>query len=87
MKNINTNDLLKNFSVSGDKWIYKGDLPCVIDFYATWCVPCKGMETILNDVSIDHKDINFFKVDVEEEPDLSRIFSIKSFELNRTGRQ
>lgn len=78
MENISTNDLLKEFNLNGDKWSYKGETPCVIDFYATWCGPCKGIETVLNDLSKEHSNIKFYRVDVEEEYELSRIFSIKS---------
>ncbi|AET38239.1 Trx3p Ecym_2518 [Eremothecium cymbalariae DBVPG len=44
----------------------------LIDFYATWCGPCKAISPHIANLSQEFKDINFYKVDVDENPDIAR---------------
>jgi len=78
MTEIKTNELLsKGFEVNNGKWKYTGT-NCVLDFYSSWCNPCKNQELILNESSKNFKDVQFYKINVEEEYELAEIFSIKS---------
>lgn len=49
----------------------------VVDFFTTWCGPCKMMGPILEKIATSLPNINFYKVDVEEEPKLGSDFKIK----------
>ncbi len=50
----------------------------VIDFWATWCGPCKMMSPVVEEVAKDYSDIKVCKVNVDEEPELSNAFKIVS---------
>ena len=62
----NFNDFIKNNSL------------CVVDFWATWCGPCRMLAPILEDVSETRDDAKFLKVDVDENYDLAKSFGIMS---------
>lgn len=60
-------------------WKYAGELPCLIDFYADWCSPCKMVAPILEELAVEYKGkINIYKVDTEEEQELAGVFGIRS---------
>ncbi len=61
------------------EWKYLGSKPCIIDFYASWCAPCRMLNPILDEVEKEYGDkINIFKVNTESESELSLVFGIKS---------
>jgi thioredoxin len=61
------------------EWKFEGDLPCLIDFYADWCGPCKMVAPILEELATEYKDkINIYKVDTEDQQELAGIFGIRS---------
>ena len=63
-------------------WKYIGDKPCVIDFYATWCGPCKQLAPILDELEQKHKgDVIFKRVDVDQEPDLANEFHVEAIPM------
>lgn len=68
-----------NYEKNPQKWEYLGDKPCIIDFYADWCGPCKMVAPVLEELSMEYKDnIYIYKVDTEAEQELSAIFGIRS---------
>ncbi len=72
--------LKKVFNYEENKdWKYEGDLPCIIDFYADWCGPCKMVAPVLEELSKEYEGkINIYKVDTEHERELSAAFNIRS---------
>jgi thioredoxin len=67
-----------NYSVSKE-WDYKGDLPAVIDFYADWCMPCKMVAPLLNQLSKEYDGkVKFYKVNTEKDPEVAKVFGISS---------
>lgn len=60
-------------------WDYVGDKPAIIDFYATWCSPCRELAPTLEALAAEYgDDIYVYKVDVDKEPDIARVYGIKS---------
>jgi thioredoxin len=60
-------------------WKFSGELPCIIDFYADWCGPCKMVAPILEDLSREYAGkVNIYKVDTEQEQELAAMFGIRS---------
>ncbi len=70
----------KVFDYAHEKdWKYLGDKPCVIDFYTTWCGPCKRLAPIMEELSQQYKGkVAFFKADTEQERELAYVFQISS---------
>ena len=61
------------------EWQFEGKLPCLIDFYADWCQPCKMVAPILAELAEEFKGkINIYKVDTEDQQELSGAFGIRS---------
>lgn len=48
------------------------------DFYADWCGPCKTQDPILEEVEEDWHDVEFEKIDVDEEKDIANDYSVRS---------
>ena len=72
--------LEKVFNYEKNKeWNFEGELPCLIDFYADWCQPCKMVAPILEELSEEYDGkINIYKVDTEDQQELSAAFGIRS---------
>lgn len=72
--------LTKVFDYEKSKeWNFAGELPCIIDFYADWCGPCKMVAPVLEDLSKEYAGkINVYKVDTEVEQELASVFGIRS---------
>lgn len=81
MEKLTKNTFLeKVFDFEKNKeWKFEGKLPCLIDFYADWCGPCKMLSPILDELSKEYEGkINIYKVDTEAEQELSAAFGIRS---------
>lgn len=61
------------------EWKFSGELPCIIDFYADWCGPCKMVTPILEQLSNEYKGkIDIYKIDTDQEQELAAVFGIRS---------
>ena len=61
------------------QWSFAGDKPCIIDFYADWCRPCKMVAPIMEELAEKYKgQITIYKVNTDQERELAQFFSIRS---------
>ena len=68
-----------NYEKNPDKWVYEGSLPCIVDFYADWCGPCKTISPILAELAEQYKGkIIIYKINVDKEKELAGAFGIQS---------
>lgn len=71
-------DRIFNYEKNKD-WKYEGSKPCLIDFYADWCGPCKMVSPVIEELAKDYEGkLDVFKIDTEAELELSAAFGIRS---------
>ena len=62
-----------------EEWVFAGSRPGIIDFYTTWCGPCKMMAPMVESLAGKYAGkIDFYKVDIDQEPELASVFGIRS---------
>lgn len=62
------------------EWDYKGDRPAIIDFYATWCGPCKRLAPVLVELQSEYGEkIQIYKVDAEKNRELAAAFGVSAY--------
>jgi len=61
LKELNKESFKKrvhNYELDKEEWNFQGDKPCIIDFYADWCQPCKMLAPILEDIAKEYEGKN-----------------------------
>ena len=67
-----------NFELNKE-WKFEGKTPCMIDFYADWCGPCKMVAPVLEELQKEYgENLVIYKVNTEDERELSALFGIQS---------
>ena len=60
-------------------WTFEGEIPCIIDFYADWCGPCKMVAPVLEELAKEYEGkVDIYKVDTEAQQELAGLFGIRS---------
>jgi thioredoxin 1 len=66
-----------DFESNPEEWVYKGTEPCIIDFYADWCKPCKMVAPIMEELAGDYNGkVKIYKIDTQTERKLASVFQI-----------
>ena len=61
-----------------DQAVNAGDDLVVVDFFATWCGPCKMLSPTVEKMAELHPEVHFYKVDIDEDMDLATRFKVMS---------
>jgi len=61
-----------------EKEVLKSKKPALVDFWAEWCIPCKKIEPVMDQLSEEFKNhINFFRLNVDENPSIAAEYSVR----------
>jgi len=71
-----------DYEANPEVWKYNGDKPAIVDFYATWCGPCRITSPILAELAAEYgEEIYVYKIDVDKEPELAKMFGVQSIPM------
>jgi thioredoxin 1 len=76
-------------NASFKKGVLDAQVPVLVDFYADWCVPCKKLAPLLEEIASDNPNAKVVKVNVDESPELAaryQISSIPSLKVFKSGK-
>ena len=85
VKHLTYNEFLKkvwDFEKNPNTFIYKGELPAIIDFYADWCGPCRRVAPVMEKLAEEYEGrLLVYKVNVDQEKELSSAFQVHSIPM------
>ena len=58
--------------------VLKSDKPVLLDFWATWCMPCQMLSPVIDQIADEQPSIKVGKVNIDEEPGLAASFGVMS---------
>lgn len=68
-----------DYEAHPEEWVFKGDKPAIIDFYADWCRPCKMMAPTFKSMAREYAGkVDFYKIDIDQQPELAQLFGVQS---------
>jgi thioredoxin len=68
-----------DYEKNTQQWVFEGDKPAIVDFYADWCRPCRMIAPIMEELAAEYKGkVDIYKVDTEAQRELAAVFGIQS---------
>ena len=71
------------------KEVLNSEKPVLLDFFASWCGPCRMVGPILDEIAEEREDIKVCKVDIDEQPELAsryRVMSVPTLMVLKNGQ-
>ena len=71
------------------KEVLNSDKPVLLDFFASWCGPCRMVGPILDEIAEEREDIKVCKVDIDQQPELAsrfRVMSVPTLMVMKNGQ-
>ncbi len=65
-------------TVNFEKEVLQAEGTVLVDFWAAWCMPCKMLSPIVDQVAEEHPDIKVCKINIDQEPQLAMRYSVMS---------
>jgi len=79
---LNTDEFVKkvsDFRLNTQQWKYLGDKPAILDFYADWCVYCRKLTPVLEELAKEYEGkIYIYKIDTDKEREIAAAFGIRA---------
>jgi thioredoxin len=70
---------IMDYEKNPQQWVFEGDKPAIVDFYADWCRPCRMIAPLLEELAVEYQGkINVYKVDTDAQRELASVFGIES---------
>jgi len=82
-------DILHATANNFEEMVLKSEKPVLVDFWATWCGPCRMIAPVLEELANEHPEVSVTKVNVDEEPELAlgyRVSAIPTLMLFKNGK-
>lgn len=67
--------------VGGNNWTITAQRPCVVDFNADWCGPCRRLAPVLRELARERIDVDFYSVNVDDNKELAEAMRISSIPM------
>jgi thioredoxin len=67
-----------DYAKDTSEFVYLGDKPCIIDFYADWCGPCRKIAPYMEEFSKSYNDIYIYKINVDQQKELAALFQARN---------
>lgn len=58
--------------------VLESNKPVLLDFFASWCGPCKMLSPVIDEIAAEREDVKVVKIDIDEQPELAAAYGVMS---------